>query len=51
MIKETLAHLNLTVFAEIALGLFFFVFVVTAARVLTRPKAEMNRCADLPLKD
>lgn len=51
MIKDTLAHLDLTVFAEIALGLFFFVFVISAIRVLSRSKREMNECADLPLKD
>ena len=51
MIKEVFKHMDLTMFAEIALALFFFVFVASAIRVFTRSRTEMNDCAELPLKD
>lgn len=51
MIKETLRNLDLSVFAEVALAIFFLVFVASAIRIFTRSRTEMNDCADLPLKD
>ncbi|MBT9558594.1 MAG: hypothetical protein IV100_21370 [Myxococcales bacterium] len=53
-LTDIMSYADLTVFPEIALGIFLVVFVVLAARVL-RPNAEgaaaQQRAAQIPLDD
>jgi hypothetical protein len=53
-LTDIMSYADLTVFPEIALGIFLVVFLVLAARVL-RPNAEgaaaQQRAAQIPLDD
>jgi cbb3-type cytochrome oxidase subunit 3 len=42
---------GLAIYAEIALVLFFIVFVVVVARIFTSRRADVERHARLPLED
>jgi len=52
MIRDTLTHLDLSVYPEIALVIFLGVFVVISVRALRRGKAGEARYASrMPLDD
>ncbi|QDU32099.1 hypothetical protein KS4_01280 [Poriferisphaera corsica] len=49
MFKDVLNSFgNYTFYAEIALIIFFVVFVAVGIRVMMKPKGEMDHMADLP---
>ena len=51
MIKEVLAHVDLTAWQEVSLLLFAAVFVVVAIRTLLGDRAESRRHAAIAVAD
>lgn len=51
MIKEVLAHVDLTSWAEISLVMFAAIFVVVAIRTLLGDRAESQRRAAMAVAD
>ena len=51
MFKDVLRAMNFTTLSQIALVIFFFVFVAVVIRVWTRPKNEMDKQSQIPLSD
>ena len=51
MFKEVLQAMDFTVLAQIALVIFFGVFVAVTIRTWTRSKGEMDRQSQIPLSD
>jgi hypothetical protein len=51
MHRELLAHSPLLVLPLVAMFLFLSVWVVTAVRVMTRSRADMDAAARLPLEE
>ena len=50
-LSDVMSHLELSVYAEVGLVLFFGVFVSVTARVLRASRDEMRANAALPLED
>lgn len=50
-LTDIMSHMALHVWAEAALVIFLFVFVVVAARVLLTPGVDNKRHASLPLEE
>lgn len=51
MFKDVLRAMDFTLLSQIALVLFFGVFVAVAIRTWTRPKKEMDKQSQIPLSD
>ena len=51
MFKDVLQAMNFTTLSQIALVLFFIVFVAVVIRTMTRPKKEMDKQSQIPLSD
>jgi hypothetical protein len=51
VIRDLLGGLDYSVWAQIALAIFFCVFVAAAFRVVLAPRDEMDGYAALPLAD
>lgn len=51
MFKDVLRAMDFTLLSQIALVLFFLVFVVVVIRTLLRPRGEMESQASIPLSD
>jgi cbb3-type cytochrome oxidase subunit 3 len=50
-LSDIMAHAGLAVYAEVALVLFFLVFVAVVIRIATARRADMERRARMPLED
>lgn len=51
-LSDVVSHSGLALYAEVALVLFFLVFIVIAARLLRRPdRKELERMSRLPFDD
>ncbi len=51
MLHDVMSGAGLSVFAEVALLIFFAAFVVAVIYVLRRPKGHYDAVANLPLED
>lgn len=51
MFKDVLRAMDFTLLSQIALVLFFVVFVAVVIRTVLRPRQEMDRQAQIPLSD
>ena len=51
MFKEVLRNTDLTVWAIAGLVIFFFTFIAIVAWTLRKPKATVDRWANVPLSD
>lgn len=51
MFKDVLQAMDFTLLSQIALVLFFVVFVAVVIRTVLRPRQEMDRQAQIPLSD
>ena len=51
MFKDVLRAMDFTTLSQIALVIFFLVFVAVVIRVWTRPKKEMDKHGQIPLSD
>lgn len=51
MFKDVLRAMHFTTLSEIALVIFFVVFVAVVIRVWRRPKSEMDKQSQIPLSD
>lgn len=51
MFKDVLRAMDFTLLSQIALVLFFLVFLAVVIRTLLRPKTEMDNQAQIPLSD
>ena len=51
MFKDVLRAMDFTTLSQIALVLFFLVFLAIVVRVVTRPKQEIDRQSQIPLSD
>ena len=51
MFKDVLRAMDFTLLSQIALVLFFFVFVAIVIRTLRRPKGEIDKQSQIPLSD
>lgn len=51
MFKNVLRAMDFTLLSQVALVIFFLVFVVVTIRVLTRPKDEIDKQSQIPLSD
>jgi cbb3-type cytochrome oxidase subunit 3 len=51
MYQDVLAHSPLLVLPLVAMFIFMAVWVVSAVRVMTRSRTEMEQAARLPLED
>jgi len=51
MLRESIEHMGATGFAQIALLLFFSVFMSVLLREMLRGKKEVNRMSSLPLAE
>jgi cbb3-type cytochrome oxidase subunit 3 len=51
MFKDVLRAMDFTLLSQIALVLFFLVFVAVVIRTLLRPRQEMDKQAQIPLSD
>ncbi|XAL99337.1 hypothetical protein OT109_17375 [Phycisphaeraceae bacterium D3-23] len=51
MFKDVLRAMDFTLLSQIALVLFFGVFITVVVRTLLRPKQEMDNQAQIPLQD
>lgn len=51
MFKDVLRAMDFTTLSQIALVMFFFVFVAVVVRTLLRPKAEIDKQSQIPLSD
>ena len=51
MFKDVLRAMDYTLLSQIALVLFFGVFVAVVIRTWTRPKKEMDKQSQIPLSD
>jgi cbb3-type cytochrome oxidase subunit 3 len=51
MFKDVLRAMDFTLLSQIALVLFFLVFVAVVIRTWRRPKDEIDRQSQIPLSD
>ena len=51
MFKDVLRAMDFTTLSQIALVLFFVVFVAVVIRTWTRPKKDMDKQSQIPLSD
>lgn len=51
MFKDVLRAMDFTLLSQIALVLFFLVFVAVTIRVCLRPKEEIEKQSQIPLSD
>lgn len=51
MFKDVLRAMDFTTLSQIALILFFGVFVAVVIRTMLRPKKEMDKQSEIPLSD
>ena len=51
MFKDVLRAMDFTLLSQIALVLFFIVFVAVVIRTWTRPKKDMDKQSEIPLRD
>lgn len=51
MFKDVLRAMDFTMLSQIALVMFFLVFVAVAVRTWLRPKDEIDRQSQIPLSD
>ena len=51
MFKDVLRAMDFTVLSQIALVIFFGVFVAVTIRAFTRPKDEIDKQSQIPLSD
>lgn len=51
MFKDVLRAMNFTTLSQVALVLFFFVFVAVVIRTYTRPRKEIEKQSQIPLSD
>lgn len=51
MFKDVLRAMDFTTLSQIALLLFFGVFVAVVIRTMLRPKKEMDKQSQIPLSD
>jgi|GEM_PF-2191731 len=51
MLHDVMSGAGLSVYAEIALVIFFAAFVLAVIHVLRRPKGHYDAIANLPLED
>ncbi|MFI4861388.1 MAG: hypothetical protein ACIAXF_11975 [Phycisphaerales bacterium JB063] len=51
MFKDVLRAMDFTLLSQIALVLFFLVFIAVTIRTLLRPRKEMESQASIPLSD
>lgn len=51
MFKDVLRAMDFTILTQIALVIFFAVFVAVTIRTWRRPKQEMDKQSQIPLSD
>lgn len=51
MFKDVLRAMDFTLLSQIALVLFFLVFLAVVIRVVTRPQKEVDKQSQIPLSD
>ncbi|MFK7789079.1 MAG: CcoQ/FixQ family Cbb3-type cytochrome c oxidase assembly chaperone [Phycisphaeraceae bacterium] len=51
MFKDVLRAMDFTTLSQLALLLFFGVFVAVVIRTMLRPKKEMDKQSQIPLSD
>ncbi len=51
MLSETVSGSGMSIYAQVALVIFFLAFVAVVIWVLRRPKREIDRQSRLPLDD
>ncbi len=51
MFQDVLRAMNFTLLSQIALVIFFGVFVAVVIRTMTRSKKEIDRQSQIPLSD
>lgn len=51
MFKDVLRAMDFTLLSQVALVIFFLVFVVVVIRTWARPKNEMDKQSQIPLSD
>lgn len=51
MFKDVLRSMDFTTLSQIALIIFFCVFVAVVIRTWTRPRKDMDRQSEIPLSD